>query len=78
MNYLEIDYQYLPCKAKIYKKGVVVKVWSVKKPIDLIDQVIDGMDISGFGKINIKKAVRTITDVFEPKKIKIVEKEQHE
>ena len=33
------------------------------------------MDISGFGKINLKKAVRLITDVFEPTKIKIVEKE---
>ena len=78
MNYLEIDYDHFPAKAKIYKKGVAVKIWSVKKPIELVDQVIDGMDISAFGKINIKKAVRTITDVFEPKKIKIVEKEQHE
>ena len=74
MNYLEIDYKYLPCKAKIYKGGNLVKQWSVKKPIDLIDQVIDGMDISSFGKINIKRAVRNITDVFEPKKIKIIEK----
>ena len=78
MNYLEIDYDHIPAKAKIYKKGVLVNKWSVDKPIDLVDQVIDGMDISGFGKINIKKAVRVITDVFEPKKIKIIEKETHE
>ena len=74
MNYLEIDYDYIPAKAKIYKGGILIKKWSVKKPIDLVDQVIDSMDISGFGKINIKKAVRTITDVFEPKKIKIIER----
>ena len=78
MNYLEIDYDHMPCKAKIYKEGVLIKKWSVDKPMDLVDQVVDGMDISGFGKINIKKAVRVITDVFEPKRIKIIEKEQHE
>ena len=78
MNYLELDYDHMPCKAQIYKKGVLIKKWSVNKPIDLVDQVIDSMDISGFGKINMKKAIRTITDVFEPKKIKIIEKETHE
>ncbi len=77
-NYLEIDYDYLPAQAKIYNKGVLKKKWSEKKPIDLIDNIIDDMDISGFGKINMKKAIRNITNVFEPKSIKIIEKEKDE
>ena len=39
MNYLEIDYEHMPAKAQIYKEGVLVKKWSVKKPIELVDQV---------------------------------------
>ena len=74
-NYLKIDYKYLPSKVHVYNKGVLVKKWSEKEPIELVNQVIDGMDESVFKKIKMKRAPYEIIQVFEPKSIKIVQKD---
>ena len=75
MKYLKLDYAYLPCKAKIYHKGEVINSWSVEDPLTLVNTVIDDMNVSGFEKIKMKSTVKTVTDIFSPKSIKIIEKE---
>ena len=74
-NYLKLDYDYLPVKGHIYKMDTLVQKWSIDNPEKLIHDVIDDMDISVFGKINIKKTLKHVTDVFPIKSIKIIEKE---
>ena len=77
-DYLRIDYSYLPPKAHVYQNEVLVKKWSVHRPLELINKVIDGLETSGFEKIKIKATVKTVIDIFEPKNIKIIQKEKSE
>ena len=71
---LIIDYDHYPVKAKINRDGRLIQQWNVKKPEDLIHQVIDGTKLSGFEKIRIKKSLEVVTEVFKPKTIKIIDK----
>lgn len=73
-NYLKIDFDYMPARAHVYNEGVLVKKWSAKKPVDLIHQVIDGLDDTVFVKIRMKKTLNICLGIFDPKSIKIIEK----
>lgn len=73
-NYLVIDYSYLPARGKIYKKGVLVNQWSINEPKKLVDELIDSTDLGGFDKIKIKKTLETVMSVFEPARLKVVDK----
>ncbi len=75
MNYIRLDYSYIPVKAFLYNKNTLVKRWSVDEPISLVHNIIDNMDCNGFEKIKIKQTVETITNIFEPKNIRIVSHE---
>lgn len=75
-NYLRIDFGYVPARAHVYKEGVLVNKWSAEKPVDLVNQVIDGLDDTVFVKIRMKKTLNICLGIFEPKSIKIVEKDQ--
>lgn len=74
-DYLQLDYSYLPCRAKIYKKEVLVKKWGVQDPKELVKQVIDSTDLSGFEKMRMNKTLDVILNTFEPKNIKVIEHE---
>lgn len=75
-NRLKINYDHIPAKVTIHSKGVLVKKWNEKKPIDLVHKVIDGMEVSGFEKVKLKQSITTVMEVFEPKNISIVEKDE--
>ena len=74
-SYLELDFHHIPCRAEIYHKGELKRKWSVENPLELVNTVIDGLESSGFEKIKIKATVKMVADIFEPKKIRVVEKE---
>ena len=73
-SYLLIDYAYIPAKGFVYENKTLVKKWSVNKPVDLVKQVIDTLDITGFEKLRMKSSLDCILDIFEPKSIKIINK----
>ncbi len=73
-SYLLLDYDHYPVRGKIQRDGRLVKQWQIKKPVDLIHQIIDSTELTGFEKIRIKKTLEIITKVFEPKTIKIIDK----
>lgn len=75
MNYLTLDYDYYPAKAKIYQDSRLVKQWSERKPKDLIDSVVDSFDATGFEKVKIKRTLDVVIELFDPKKITIKENE---
>ena len=74
MNYLRIDYEHFPAKAKIYREEVLVNQWSVKEPKKLIDELIDSTDLSGFDKLKMKSTIETVTSIFKPTGIRILDK----
>ena len=75
-NYLKLDYGHIPVRATVHQHGILIKKWSAKKPTDLIHTVIDNMNCSGFEKIKIKNTIKRVLDVFEPKTITIISKDE--
>ena len=73
-SYLLLDYDHYPVRGKIQRDGRLVKQWQVKKPVDLVHQLIDGTELTGFEKIRMKKTLEIVTNIFEPKTIKIIDK----
>jgi len=77
-NKLKFDFYTIPTTATLYERGIAVKSFKIKDHINMINGIIDNTDGSVFEQIKLKKTIHNVLDIFDPKSITIVQKDNED